>query len=99
MPRKKMDYSNTHFYTIVCKDLDVKDCYVGHTINSKNRRSSHKTLCYNTNCKDYNMPLYQFIRNNGGWNNFDLVLIETMEVKNSLETRKKESMLKIYRLH
>ena len=27
-----MDYSKTHFYKIVCKDLNIKDCYVGHTI-------------------------------------------------------------------
>ena len=39
MPSKPMDYSKTRFYKIVCKDLNIKDCYVGHTtdLQSENR--------------------------------------------------------------
>ena len=42
MPRKPIDYSNTHFYKIVCKDLGIKELYVGHTTNFKNRKLDHK---------------------------------------------------------
>ena len=44
MPRKEIDYSNTHFYKIVCKDLNIKDCYVGHTTNFKNKKYEHIIL-------------------------------------------------------
>ena len=36
------------------------------------------------------MPIYLFIRANGGWNNFDMILIEQCSVENILEARKKE---------
>ena len=36
------------------------------------------------------MPIYSFIRANGGWNNFDMILIEQCSVENILEARKKE---------
>ena len=39
MPRNKIDYSNTHFYKIVCKDLDVQDFYVGHTTDFRTRKT------------------------------------------------------------
>ena len=71
MPRKPIDYSNTHFYKVVCKDLNIKDCYVGHTTGY-----------------DYN--IYQFIRQNGGFDNFDMVLIETRECINSLHAHQIE---------
>ena len=47
MPKTKTDYSKTIMYKIVCNDLNVKDCYVGHTINWIKRKSSHKTSCNN----------------------------------------------------
>ena len=31
MPRIAMDYNKTIMYRIVCNDLEIKDCYVGHT--------------------------------------------------------------------
>jgi hypothetical protein len=31
MPKQPMDYSKTIVYKICCKDVDVKDVYVGHT--------------------------------------------------------------------
>ena len=44
MPRIKIDYSNTMFYKIVCKDLDIKDFYVGHTTDFKTRKNCHKRV-------------------------------------------------------
>ena len=74
MPRKEMDYSKTHFYKIVCKDLNIKDCYVGHTTNFKNRKHDHRQKCYQENDQiHYNIYLYQFIRENGGFENFDMI--------------------------
>ena len=98
MPRKEMDYSKTHFYKIVCRDVSIKDCYVGHTLNFKNRKSAHKTSHYNSNGKTYNghlhkKYLYDFIDENGGWENWDMILISTERCENALEARKREREL------
>ena len=76
MPRTPINYANTHFYKIVCEDLTIKECYVGHTTDFKRRKGQHKGGCKNINSKEYNAYVYQFIRNNVGWNNFDMISIE-----------------------
>ena len=91
MPRKELDYSKTHFYKIVCKNPEIKEAYVGHTLNFKNRKSNHKRTCYNE--KDevhFNFYLYQFIRENGGFDNFEMVLINTECCENALKARRRE---------
>ena len=90
MPKKVMDYSNTHFYKIVCKDLNIKDWYVGHTTNFIKRKHKHKSTCSSPSNPDYNLPLYKFIRENGDWINWDMILINTECVDNQLEARKKQ---------
>ena len=47
MPRNAIDYTNTRFYKIVCLDLTVDGCYVGHTTNFSSRKSVHKHNCSN----------------------------------------------------
>ena len=90
MPKVAMDYSKTHFYKIVCKDLSIKDCNLGHTTNLMKRKHHHKNLCINPNNKQYNSFKYQFIRNNGGWDNWEIVLIKTESCENSFEAVRKE---------
>ena len=93
MPRNKIDYSNTHFYKIVCKDLDIQDFYVGHTTDFRTRKNCHKRVCNNIDDKNHYLPIYQFIRDNRGWENFDMVLIETRCLNNSLEATRREREL------
>ena len=95
MPLKQVDYSKTHFYKIVCNDLTIKDCYVGHTTNFKNRKNAHKTSHYNSNGKTYNGKnnnryVYNFIADHGGWDNWDMILINTEYCENALDAKKKE---------
>ena len=90
MPRKAIDYSKTHFYKIVCKDLNVSHIYVGHTTDFTKRKHSHKQACINPNLKHHNLEVYKRIRENGGWENWDMVLISTESVTNSLEARRRE---------
>ena len=88
MPVKPIDYSQTHFYKIVCRNTDIKDCYVGHTTDFTKRKHQHKRTCYDE--KDqvhYNFYLYQFIRENGGWDNFDMILLDTLNCENNLRAR------------
>lgn len=85
MPKKQVDYSKTIFYKIVCKDLGIKNLYIGHTTHFVNRKCCHKLTCNNTNIKKYNNKLYSFIRENGNWDNWEMIQIEEISVKNKRE--------------
>ena len=85
MPLKAIDYSKTIIYKIVCKDLSITDVYVGHTTGFKDRKSKHKTRCNN-----YNLKIYKYIRDNGGWNNFDMIQIEEYPCNNVNEAKSRE---------
>lgn len=50
--------------------------YVGSTNNMSERMRGHKSPCYNINSKSYNIKLYEFIRENGGWNNVDICILQ-----------------------
>ena len=70
------DYNNTEIYKICCKDIDISDIYVGHTTNFYKRMHNHKTVCSNRKDKRNKTYLYKFIRQNGGWSNWEMILIE-----------------------
>ena len=59
--------------------------YIGSTTNLKNRNYAHKTKCNNPNDKEYNKPLYKFIRDNGGLDNFIMVELVSEEVETKQE--------------
>jgi hypothetical protein len=86
MPRNASNYSNTHIYKFVCKDSSIKNCYVGHTVNFSIRKNIHKT--------DYirypERLIYKCISENGGWDNWDMILIETINCKNNSEAKLRE---------
>ena len=90
MPLKAINYDNTHFYKIVCKDINIKNLYVGHTTDFISRKSNHKHSCNTLMDRLHNKPLYCFIREKGGWDNWDMVLIKTHKCENGLEARKIE---------
>jgi hypothetical protein len=45
MTRTPIDYSKTIIYRIVCKDVNVTECYIGQTTNFIKRKSQHKENC------------------------------------------------------
>eukprot|EP00966_Prymnesium_polylepis_P243187 5623855-Prymnesium_polylepis.1 len=77
-------------YKIVCKDEELDYVYVGHTTNWTKRKNSHKSKSLNSGIK-----LYQTIRENGGWDNFKMILIETFSCNNKREAEAREDMLMI----
>ena len=93
MPLNEIDYSKTIFYRLVCKDLDVSDFYIGHTTDFKSRKRKHKKNCKNPNNPNYNTYLYKVIRDNGDFENWDMVLIEALNCQNRLEALKREREL------
>jgi hypothetical protein len=90
MPRKNVDYSKTMMYKIVSNDLNIRDCYVGSTTEFTKRKCGHKTICTNINSKNYNLKLYQFIRDNGDLQNWSMILIEMFPCTNHLESLQRE---------
>jgi len=87
MPKKDIDYSNTIIYKIYCKDNTITDVYVGHTTNFIQRKYAHKIACNNLN---NNLKIYNIIRCNGGWENWDMIQIAKYNCKDSTEARFKE---------
>jgi hypothetical protein len=75
MPRKPINYSNTIIYKLVCNDVEIKEIYVGHTTDFVNRKRNHKQSCNNPNDKAYDVYVYQFIRQTGGWTNWSMLEI------------------------
>ena len=67
------------FYKIFCKDDNIKDLYVGKTKDLKKRWYSHKFNCNNEKSNRHNLKLYQFIRENGGIDNWNIIEIEKGE--------------------
>jgi len=90
MPKVDMDYSNTIIYKIVCKDINIKEIYVGHTTNFTKRKYSHKLNCNSINNKKYNIYVYQFIREHNGWDNWDMIEVEKYNAIDKLDASKKE---------
>ena len=90
MPRVPINHNNENFYKLVCKDKDITECYVGHTTRFNVRKQQHKPACVNPSDYYYNSTIYRFIRDNGGWGNWDMILIERCKCESSLDARKKE---------
>ena len=79
-------YENGCIYMLRNKnDLENKNVYIGSTINFYNRYSDHKSSCNNENNVRYNKPKYQYIRENGGWDNWEMIKIEDYPCKNLKE--------------
>lgn len=82
MPKVKSDYSNTIIYKLCCNDPSITEIYIGHTTNFTQRKNRHKSCCNNNN---FDTRVYNFIRNNGGWDNWSMVQLEQHNCKNKRE--------------
>ena len=80
-------------YQISCKNESIKDTYVGSTNNIQQRRWSHKSNCYNERRPHYNFHIYKFIRENGGWKNWIVTVLEEFECDTKMDKIIKERSL------
>jgi hypothetical protein len=90
MPRKEINYSKTIIYKLVCNDPTITDIYVGHTTDFIRRKQHHKTRCNNENIRGSNSYVYKFIRENGGWYNWNMVQIELYSCNDTHEATARE---------
>ncbi len=90
MPKKPIDYSKACIYKIVCKNPEIKECYVGSTTDLIKRRNCHKYTCNTESNKDYNIYLYKFIRKNYGFDNWQVIEIEKFKCESKEELHRRE---------
>jgi len=92
------DYSEKEYnfimYKICPKNKALGFCYIGHTVNFNERQRHHIRNTYNTNdAKHYHLKHYEFIRNNGGWDEWEMIEIENFKGKTKMEARIREQEL------
>jgi hypothetical protein len=87
-------YDKFIIYCISPKD-DPSSKYIGSTISFNRRKHQHKKNTTNKSNKKYHCPLYQYIRALGGWEFFNMEVLEHYPCKNKVEglTREKELII------
>ena len=85
----QVDYSKCVIYKIQHKEKDEL-LYVGSTTHFGNRKVRHKCTCYNPNGKSYNSKLYTTIRDNGGWDAFNMVIVKEFPCENKRQAQAEE---------
>ena len=83
-------YHNGLIYKLVCKDSEISDIYVGSTINFTQRNSKHKSNTNNINGISYINYVYKFIRENGNWDNWEMIEITKYPCESRLELETEE---------
>jgi hypothetical protein len=83
------DYSNTVIYKIQHREKSEL-LYVGCTTNFNARRHQHRCRVSNVGDKEYNAYKYKMIRENGGWDMFDMKPVKIISCKNKLEAEIEE---------
>ena len=87
------DIDNYVMYKIYPKNSNLNYCYIGHTNNFVFRKRQHKLPCIDINHSKSHIKLYQVIRENGGWDEWEMVEIEKLNGKTKLEARIREQEL------
>ncbi len=64
--------------------------YVGSTKDLKQRKSQHKYRCNKSECHGYNLKLYKYIREYGGFNNWFMLTLEEFEYEDKKELIERE---------
>jgi hypothetical protein len=85
MTKQQIDYSKTVIYRISCNDLP-EFIYIGSTTEFTKRKYQHKC-----SSKSSEIKLYTTIRENGGWDNWRMIVVEQyLDCKNKIEQKIRE---------
>ena len=85
-----VNYNKTIIYKLCCKDVNIKEIYIGYTTDIKDRIGVHRRVCLYDTHKSHNQKTYKFIRDNGGWDNWTYEILEEFSCNNKIEARTKE---------
>jgi hypothetical protein len=86
MPR---DHSNAVVYKIARRDGEG-DIYIGATSYLPTRRACHKRRCTDPKGFAFHTPVYEHIRANGGWDEWEVVAVEEFPCDNRTELARRE---------
>jgi hypothetical protein len=85
---------NYTMYKICPKNKELNYCYIGQTTNFENRQKQHiKNTINQSDKKHYHLKHYQTIRQNGGWDEWEMIKLEEFNGKTNLEARMREQEL------
>jgi hypothetical protein len=84
---------NYTMYKILPKNAALEYCYIGHTNNFAFRKQQHRSPCIETSHSKAHIKLYETIRNNGGWDDWEMIELEKFNNKTKLEARIREQEL------
>lgn len=87
MPKKSIDYKKSLIYKLIYNNIPY---YIGSTTDFIRRKYHHKNCCNNESNAGYNRDIYKFIRDNEGWDNWGMILIEFFPCNSSIELRSRE---------
>ena len=91
MPRTPIDYSKTIIYKLVKNDdYDNANIYIGSTTDFIRRKNKHKSDCNCVTSKSYNDKKYQYIRDNGGWEEWNMIEVEKFPCNDKREAEARE---------
>lgn len=95
MPKIAIDYSKTQMYKLKHKnDDDDENIYIGHTTNWIQRKSHHQGSCNCEKDRCYNDKKYKYIRENGGWKEWEMIWIEDYPCMKKNEALAREEYLR-----
>ena len=78
-------------------DYDNENVYIGSTTDLHKRKQKHKHSCISETSISYNFKLYQYIRANGGWDNFQFTILRVCNDADKMERLKLEqSFIDVY---
>ena len=83
-----VDWSNTVIYLLRANDPLLKEFYVGKSGNFTERQTKHKCRSNNnknSSEKEYHFPVYKFIRENGGFDDWHFEILETANLEDEDE--------------
>lgn len=94
MPKKPTDYIRTVIYKIEHNE-NKELVYVGSTTDFTNRKYTHKSHCNNEKHKNHNLKVYVMIRENGGWDSFQMLEIKKFPCNDANEARAEEERCRV----
>ena len=91
MPKLPIDHSNTIIYKLVHnEDYDNVNIYIGSTTDFIRRKNKHKSCCNCVTNRDHNDKKYQYIRGNGGWEEWNMIEVEKFSCNDKREAEARE---------
>lgn len=89
------DYQKSVIYKVSCKDTNITEFYIGSTVNFSQRKYDYNSKMKNEKANAYNTKYYKFIRENGGWENWNMEIYEYYPCNTKEELEDREDYLVI----